>query len=528
MKENKKQQAVIYCRVSSAKQVREGHGLGSQETRCREFAARMDYDVVDTFRDEGVSGGLIDRTGMQAMLAFLRKHRRHRQHVVIIDDISRLARGIEAHIQLRTAIQGAGGKLESPSIEFGDDSDSILVENLLASVSQHQRQKNAEQVVNRMRARVTNGYWVFAPPVGYRYEKVSGHGSMLVPDEPNATLVREVFEGFASGRFETQTEILRFLKANPPVRRNPKGEIVFNYVRLMLERPIYAGYIDLPDWNIRLLPAKHEPLISLETWKKVQDRLKGTNRAPIRKDINADFPLRGFVTCGCCGEPMTAAWSKGRAAKYPYYYCYQPGCPERRKTIRKEHLEEEFEALLESVRPASDMFAAACDMLRELWDDRMGRAQERAANAKADIAKIARQTDQLMDRIVEADSPTLIAAYESRIRKLEEEKALLSERVRTSSRPLRTFDQTFRTACAFLANPCQLWNSDRLEDKRMVLRLVFGGRLPYRRNKGFRTGILTLPFKVLAGFGTPDSRMVEGDGFEPPYAYAGRFTVCCL
>jgi hypothetical protein len=48
--------------------------------------------------------------------------------------------------------------LKSPTIEFGEDSDSILVENLLASVSQHQRQKNSEQTVNRMRARTMNGY----------------------------------------------------------------------------------------------------------------------------------------------------------------------------------------------------------------------------------------------------------------------------------------------------------------------------------------------------------------------------------
>ena len=30
--------AVIYCRVSSVAQLQKGHGNGSQETRCREFA----------------------------------------------------------------------------------------------------------------------------------------------------------------------------------------------------------------------------------------------------------------------------------------------------------------------------------------------------------------------------------------------------------------------------------------------------------------------------------------------------------
>jgi len=80
--------------------------------------------------------------------------------------ISRLARGLMAHFELRVQIIDASGVLVRPSIEFGEDSDSQLVENLLASVSQHQRQKNGKQTVNRMRARIQNGYWVFQAPVG--------------------------------------------------------------------------------------------------------------------------------------------------------------------------------------------------------------------------------------------------------------------------------------------------------------------------------------------------------------------------
>ena len=153
--------AVVYCRVSSAAQMQKGHGLASQETRCREFARLKGYEVVKIFTDEAVSGGLINRPGMQAMLSFLRANRKSGNYVVLIDDISRLARDIRAHLDLRSAISDVGARLESPSIEFGEDSDSILVENLLAAVSQHQREKNAETTRNRMRARRMKGYWPF-------------------------------------------------------------------------------------------------------------------------------------------------------------------------------------------------------------------------------------------------------------------------------------------------------------------------------------------------------------------------------
>lgn len=117
-----------------------------------------------------MSGSAIDRPGMKVMLQYLRKHRAE-SRVAIIDDISRLARSVDAHIKLRSAIASSGGVLESPSIEFGGDSDSELQEFILATVAQHQRKKNAEQTVNRMKARIMNGFWVFQAPVSYVYQK---------------------------------------------------------------------------------------------------------------------------------------------------------------------------------------------------------------------------------------------------------------------------------------------------------------------------------------------------------------------
>jgi hypothetical protein len=142
-------------------------------------------------------------------------------------------------LKLRTDISGAGGVLQSPSIEFGEDSDSILVENMLASVSQHQRQKNAEQTVNRMRARVLNGYCVLArPPRGYRYERHSGHGKIIVRDEPIASILQEALEGYANGRFETQVEVKRFLEGQARYPKDlPNGQIRNQRIHDILTHP---------------------------------------------------------------------------------------------------------------------------------------------------------------------------------------------------------------------------------------------------------------------------------------------------
>ncbi|MEW8072637.1 MAG: recombinase family protein [Candidatus Thiodiazotropha sp.] len=506
--------AVIYCRVSNKTQTTRGDGLGSQETRCREYAKYKGYEVEAVFTDD-VSGSLIKRPGMQAMLKHLSRNRKN-PRVAIIDDISRLARGLDAHLQLRGAIAKAGATLESPSIEFGEDSDSVLVENLLASVSQHQRQKNSEQTLNRMKSRLKNGYWVFQAPVGYRYRKTSGQGKVLVRDEPLAGIVQEALEGYASGRFQLQVEVKRFLESFPEFPKDKNGEVRNQRVTDLLTKVLYAGYVDSEDWQVSLRPGRHEELISLETFKAIQDRLKSTAKAPARKDISLDFPLRGFVTCGECGHTLTACWSKGRTAHHPYYMCFQKGCSSYRKSIRRDVIEGEFEQFLLSLKPSQELFNAALAMFKDLWNYRLEFQKTHSKSLALEIAKTERKIEQLLDRIVDAESNAVVSAYEKRIGQLQLEQQVMQEKIARCGRPIRDFDESFRTAMDFLANPHELWASGCMEDRHAVLKLTFADRLAYVRGEGFRTPKTTLPFKALAGFSGGESKMARPEGFEPP------------
>ena len=83
-----------------------------------------------------------------------------------------------------------------------------------------------------------------------------------------------------------------------------------------------------PNWGITLRKGQHEGLISLTTFDHIQERLKGNAKAPARKDINADFPLRGFVLCNDCGKPLTACWSKGKMGVNTLLYVPGKGLPE--------------------------------------------------------------------------------------------------------------------------------------------------------------------------------------------------------
>jgi len=504
--------AVIYCRVSTRRQTSKGDGLSSQETSCSEYARRNDLEVVRVFKDTK-SGRLIDRPGMNEMLSYLRKHRKQKL-AVIVEDISRLARGMEAHVNLEMAITKAGGELLSPRADFRKNPTSILVRNIMASVAENFRLTNAETSRSRTRARLLNGYWTRFAPRGYKYTDGEGGGRVLVRDEPLASIIAEGLEGYASGRFQLKAELKRFWERFPEFPKNSKGGVTNQEVNRILNRIIYAGYIESEVMDISLRPAKHEPLISLETYEKIQRRMQEGAYVPARKNLDAEFPLRGFVACDDCGKPMTACFSKGRSKHYAYYYCVTNGCESRAKTINRDKLEGEFETLLGSLTPAKGVMAAASAMFRNWWDHIEKAQTEHAAALKAELRATNRKMDSLVDRIVDADSD-LVSSYEKKLKKLDRSKHLLQEQIKTVTRPKRTYDETLRTALDFLKEPQKLWDSEHLEDKRAVLKLTFGERLRYRPDQGFRTAKTTLPFRYLSGFSGGDLQMAERGGFEP-------------
>ncbi len=507
--------AIIYTRVSSKSQVKKGDGLASQENRCREFAAYKGYQIVETFKDEGVSGGTVDRPAIKQMLHWLRKNRAQ-EPVVLIDDISRIARSVEAHWKLRAAIGSVGARLESPSIEFGEDSDSQFLENMLASISQHHRQKNGEQVVHRMKARLMNGYFAFWVPTGYAYASVKGHGGkVMVRDEPHAALIQEALEGFATGRFQTQAEVKRFLEPHDIFKRDTNGHIHPQRIKNLLTNKIYAGYYEYKPWNVPLTQGQHEALISWETFQRIQRRLEEKAYAPTRIDAAEEFPLRGFVTCACCGHSLTAYNAKGRNKYYPYYECFNKECAESRKSIRKDVLEGAFESLIKHMQPSAGIMSTVAAMFRNIWDNRIQRFEEQWKDQRLAVTGINNTITKLTDRLIETTSAAAINAYEVKLEKLEYQKALIIENLTKKPNLNQDFDQSFRTALAFLANPWNLWISDNPDHRKTLIKLVFAAPLPYARNQGFRTAKTTSPFKVLASICDDEKEMAERQGFEP-------------
>lgn len=519
--------AVIYCRVSSDRQVKEGDGLRSQETHCREFAKTQKKQVFRVFKDEGVSGSLppSQRPATQELFAYLDTQKD--RFYVIVDDINRIARSMEAYIEFSTKLAARGAILISPNQTFGSSSNEKLVSNVLMAVSAFQRDANIEQVINRQKSRLQNGYWVFHAPVGYKYVKDTCGGKVMVRDEPKASTITEAFEGFATGRFETQTDVAHFITKSGAFPIDRTGMFHPSRVKAMLTCMLYTGCLEYQQWEVTLREGKHPALVDMSTYVKVQERLGLKAKAPYRRDLREDFPLRGFVLCACCNEPLTAGWSTGRNGKHPYYHCKTKGCALYGKSIKREAVDGEFNNILKAMAPSETVLEIARGVIMDGWKKKRNEYTTQLTDVDREKKQIDQQIQGFMGRLLEVEDRTIVSLYENHIKELEVKRQILSAQAKEMHKVDTSRDGAVGTVFDFIKNPHSLWSNGDLEDKRLVLKLAFAKQLPFSKESGFGTAAYSLPFLVLRDIHSQESKVVEEEGFEPSNACAGRFTVCC-
>jgi uncharacterized protein (DUF342 family) len=78
----------------------------------------------------------------------------------------------------------------------------------------------------------------------------------------------------------------------------------------------------------------------------------------------------------------------------------------------------------------------------------------RASDARKEIAKIEKQIDSLVDRMVESENDRVTKTYESRAAKLEREKIRLEEAAEKIGKPKHPFEELFELG---LHLPSSLW-----------------------------------------------------------------------
>ena len=509
---------LIYCRVSSLKQVKEWNGLSSQEKRCRDYAADVLWvEVEKVFNDEWVSGWLFERKSIQNLFKYIDNHKAE-NYVVIFEDLNRLSRDIQVHSLLKSEFKKRWVELACPNFQFEESPEWDFKENISVIVSQYEKDKNRQRVLQRMRARLEQGYWCFRIPIWYKYVEAPNGGKIMVKDSEKAKFIKEWLEKYADGLLYSLSDLLTYYHKKwldiPGISEN--GDVRYTgQAHRVATNILYTWYLECKKWDIWLMEAQHEAIISMDTYNRVQKRLKWMSpierkieQSNARKNISEDFPLRWFLYCEESGHMFSSAWCKWSHDMFPYY-TYPKKSPMKWKSINRDTFDKEFSKYLAMLTPSNSVLACFEKIFLDVYKNKNKVFEKQKAVLEQKIRDIDLKIDNYLERLGEASSSKLIKTYESKIENLESDKAILIEKISEKSQHLKNVWTNLKAKLKMVWNALFIWNSSNLKNKRSLVKLIFPQGIPINKKRQVWTPTFSLIYQAFELSKKSKSRLVE-------------------
>lgn len=469
--------AVIYCRVSTAKQQQRNEAnLPAQEKRCQDWCAAQGIPVLKVFVAKGESAWETTRPVFKEALDFVQANKNRVTHFVV-QDVSRFSRNMETQVLAMARLKKLGVtfiSVDEPSIDSSPV--GMTMAEMLGSMSAFYSRNLSARVKARFQHHAEHGRWLHKAPLAYRNVQEKGMKSIALDD--SAPLLRQAFEMVASG--EHSSEEVRKLVTAAGLRTKSGRKLTKQTFSFTIKNPVYCGLLV---HNGQTYKASFPALVSEELWQQAQDCLRGKNKAMPKKPTNEDFPLRGLVKCGYCNAKLTGAKPKGRSKVYPKYWCTNKDCTHR-FSVSVEKIEADWLQFLEDLQPAFDALVNVLPVLAK-------------ANTKKRIENTEHRQRQLSNQLAEKQAVRVKLITAKLNGQLNQEDfdvmrdAVVKdiEEIQAAQRALNAQNEAFLHLTADTTRqtvPARaLWIAAPLSEKQTVQTVLFPEGICYRKDIGF-------------------------------------------
>ncbi len=375
---------VIYTRVSSKEQEREGFSIPAQRKLLSEYAKKHKMTVKTEFSDVETAK-VVGRAQFGKMVAFLQSDRSTK--VVLVEKTDRLYRNFRDFVILEDL------DLEIHLVKEGDilsrDSKSTakFIHGIKLLMAKNYIDNLSEEVKKGLKEKAEQGQWPTKAPLGYLNNRES-HKIDVDPDR--APIIAELFDLYASGEHSI-TSLFQLAKRLGLTYRGSQRYCSRSNVERILKNPIYTGDFV---WRGSKYPGSHIPIVSRQVFQRVQDQFSRSNKP---KRTTKEFAFKGLLTCGHCGCSITAETKKGR---YTYYRCTngRGHCPQT--YVREEKLGELLGETLKAIRIAPEVAEQIRQALLSGFESEKELRLKEVAKLKRDYAKLQERLDQAyVDRL---------------------------------------------------------------------------------------------------------------------------------
>lgn len=324
---NKK--AIIYCRVSTARQAAEELPIESQLEACEAKAADLGLDVIKVFLDEGFSAASDRRPAFQDAIAFCEVY--EIGHFITWSS-SRFARNKRDASFYKDRLDQIGTKIVYVSMDIDTSTTGgWMLDGFMELFDEYFSRQVSADTKRSMIRNAQAGYWNGGtPPLGYRPEPSPENPKRkkLVPVESEVQLVNQIFEMKARRNMGAR-EIMK--KLNDVGTTNRGRRWALNTIRDLLKnytligktvfgkRPRGSGTRTMRPRDQWIIVDSHAPIIDESLFFRVQDQLENETHLPTSD--TSQHLLVGFLYCESCGARMHIESGTGRGKTYYYYHC---------------------------------------------------------------------------------------------------------------------------------------------------------------------------------------------------------------
>ncbi|MCK6439847.1 MAG: recombinase family protein [Planctomycetes bacterium] len=401
--------AVIYARVSSKGQEKEGFSIPAQLELLESYAKQHQFTIAKRFV-EAESAKAVGRAAYNEMVEFLKDHR-NSCHAILVEKTDRLYRNFRDFVNLEDIGVDVHLVKESTIISEDADSNASLMHGMKVLIAKHFIDNLRAEVKKGMREKAQQGMWPSYAPIGYKNVMLESGKKGIAIDPTLAPIVRQMFEWYATGQYSVM-DITRMTKEAGAI--NPKTKRPFHSTTVwkILNSLFYTGWFK---WAKSTHKGTHEPIITQELFdraKKVRERRsEGTKRTS-----RHDFAYSGLIKCAVTGRFFVgeAKISKGKVKRRHVYYrphydnLDADQCPAKPPMLKEEELDQAFLKVLSEIRIDDQVMEIVGQALREGHKEQKEYYLTAMANLKAEHTKLqhridAMYTDKLDGKISDDD-----------------------------------------------------------------------------------------------------------------------------
>lgn len=474
--QTKPRKAVLFARVSTSRQGREGLSLGEvQIPRMREYAKEHNLEIEREYKVSETGGRQKKRKKFDEMIKYVKENdfitdiiafrvdriTRNFSDAVVIDDLRS-----QQHIQIHFIDDNFILDQKSGSNELFQWDAKVLF-------ARQQLERLKEDGINSKITKLSNGELPWPAPYGYKNQKHVPPEQRVIPIEPEAGIVREIFEEFATGKYSC-----RSLAAEMQMRYGGIGQ-KFDHKKIwtILRDPFYKGKIyddDTDTWYSHI----HPTLITPEIFERCGEILDNDREAHCRSYSNKVPAIyRGCIKCSECGCDVIPDFKdkkqkNGNIHHYNYYHCSNT----KSKHQMQRNITEE--SISDRVRKNLSKMTLPTDRIQTLSDRIAAKYASKTDFYKNERAKLAKQRglikqrqrntyDDMADRVISRET------YDENNRRYQEELAKIQE----EEERLECTDEAIYTTPKYLQELIRhietLFNAGRFEEKRKILNILF-------------------------------------------------------